>query len=114
MSPILLIAAAVLRLVDTPFVPFVSTYSAHRFGSYEAVSEIRESIQRSGPENFVVFHHEGVESDVHLMREDPSQDWILSNNGKLEGGASSTGFVLLAFDQLLAAPGHNDIHPLGH
>jgi spermidine synthase len=94
--PALLIGAAVLRLMDTPAVPFVSTYSAHRFGSYDAVSEIRESIRRSGAENFVVFHHEGVESDVHLMREEPSQDWILSNNGKFEGGANSVGFVLLA------------------
>jgi spermidine synthase len=94
--PTLLIGAAALRLMDTPFVPFVSTYSAQRFGSYEAVSEIREFIRRSGPENFVVFHHEGVESDVYLMREDPSQDWILSNNGKHEGGANSAGFLLLA------------------
>jgi spermidine synthase len=94
--PVLLVGAAVLRLTHTPAAPFVSTYSALRFGDYDAVSEIRESIQRSGPESFVVFHHEGVESDVHLMREDPSKEWILSNNGKLEGGASSVGFVLLA------------------
>jgi spermidine synthase len=94
--PIVLIAAAVLRLVDAPFVPFVSTYSAQRFGGYAAVSAIRESIGRVGPENVVIFHHEGVESDVYLMREDPSQDWILSNNGKHEGGANSAGFLLLA------------------
>jgi spermidine synthase len=94
--PIVLIAAAVLRLMDAPFVPFVSTYSAQRFGSYAAVSAIRESLGRVGPENVVIFHHEGVESDVYLMREDPSQDWILSNNGKYEGGANSAGFLLLA------------------
>jgi len=94
--PIALIAAAVVRLVDVPFVPYVSAYSAHRFGSYEAVSDVRESIRRAGPENFVVFHHEGVESDVTLMRGGPSQDWILSNNGKFEGGAKSAGFLLLA------------------
>jgi spermidine synthase len=94
--PILLIAAAALRLVDTPFAPFVSSYSAKRFGSDEAVSQIRKSIRRSGPENFIVFHHAGVESDVTLMREDPAQEWILVNNGKFEGGANSAGFLLLA------------------
>jgi spermidine synthase len=94
--PILLIAAGILRLADTPFAPFVSSYSAQRFGSWDAVAAIQESIERSGPENVVVFHHEGVESDVYLMREQPAQDWVLSNNGKLEGGAKSSGFLLLA------------------
>jgi len=94
--PILLITAAALRLLGTPFTPFVSAYSAQRFGSYAAVSEIRESIRQRGPENFIVFHYEGVESDVTLMREDPSKEWILVNNGKYEGGANSAGFLLLA------------------
>jgi spermidine synthase len=94
--PIVLIAAAGLRLADTPFAPFVSSYSAHRFGSWDAVSEIQESIRRAGPENIVVFHHEGVESDVYLMREEADRDWILTNNGKFEGGAKSAGFLLLA------------------
>jgi predicted membrane-bound spermidine synthase len=94
--PIVLIAAAILRLTDTPFAPFVSNYSAQRFGSWDAVAAIRESIERSGPENVVVFHHEGVESDVYLMREGPEGDWILTNNGKFEGGAKSSGFALLA------------------
>lgn len=94
--PIFLIAAAILRLTETPFAPFVSAYSAQRFGSWDAVAAIQESIERSGPENVVVFHHEGVESDVHLMREEPARDWILANNGKFEGGAKSSGFVLLA------------------
>jgi spermidine synthase len=94
--PILLVAAAVLRLADTPYVPFASAYSVHRFGSYDAVASIRESIRRVGPDSIVVFHHEGVESDVHLMREAPGDALILSNNGKLEGGASSAGFALLA------------------
>jgi spermidine synthase len=94
--PLFLIAAALLRLADTPFAPFVSAYSAQRFGSWDEVAAIWESIERSGPENVVVFHHEGVESDVYLMREDPEHDWILSNNGKFEGGAKSSGFALLA------------------
>jgi spermidine synthase len=94
--PIVLIAAAILRLTDTPFAPFVSNYSAQRFGSWDAVVAIQKSIEQSGPENVVVFHHEGVESDVYLMREAPERDWILTNNGKFEGGAQSSGFVLLA------------------
>jgi len=94
--PACLIAAAMLRLADAPFAPFVSAYSAQRFGSWEAVAAVQEWIERSGPENVVVFHHEGVESDVYLMREDPERDWILANNGKFEGGAKSSGFALLA------------------
>jgi spermidine synthase len=94
--PICLLVAAALRLTDQPFAPFVSNYSAHRFGSWEAVEAIQESIERFGPDNVVVFHHEGVESDVYLMREKPALDWVLTNNGKLEGGEKSSGFVLLA------------------
>jgi spermidine synthase len=94
--PIFLIAAGVLRLAEKPSAPFVSSYSAQRFGSWEAVAAIQESIERSGQENVVVFHHEGVESDVYLMREKPALGWVLTNNGKLEGGEKSTGFLLLA------------------
>jgi spermidine synthase len=94
--PGVLLAAAILRLMGTATVPFVSIYSALRFGSWDAVAAITESIERTGPENIVVFHHEGVESDVYLMREDPAHDWILMNNGKFEGGAKSSGFLLLA------------------
>jgi spermidine synthase len=108
--PVMLIAAAVLRLMDPSFVPFISSYSAHRFGSYDAVSKIQESIAQVGPENVIVFHHEGVESDVTLMREAPERGLILSNNGKLEGGADSAGFILLAY--LPYFSGESDTPPL--
>jgi spermidine synthase len=94
--PICLVAAGILRLADAPTAPFVSAYSAQRFGNWEAVAAVQERIERTGPENVVVFHHEGVESNVYLMREDPERDWILTNNGKFEGGAKSSGFQLLA------------------
>jgi len=94
--PIFLIAAGILRLTDTPVAPFVSAYSAQRFGSWDAVVAVQEWIERSGPENVVVFQQEGVESNVYLMQEHPERDWILTNNGKFEGGAKSSGFVLLA------------------
>jgi spermidine synthase len=94
--PVMLMGAIILRLLDPPYVPFISYYSAHRFGNYDVVSSVQKSIREIGAHNVVLFHHEGVESDVTLMREFADEGLVLSNNGKLEGGARSTGFVLLA------------------
>jgi len=95
--PIVLVGAIILRLIDPPFVPFISQYSAYRFGGYDMVSSVYESIRQVGTHNIVLFHHEGIESDVTLMRGFGGEALTLSNNGKFEGGANSAGFVLLAY-----------------
>jgi len=94
---VVLVGAIILRLMDPPFVPFVSQYSAYRFGGYDMVSSVYESIRQLGIHNIVLFHHEGVESEVTLMRGFGGKAPTLSNNGKFEGGANTAGFILLAY-----------------
>jgi len=78
-------------------IPFFSYYNAFRFGSRDMAEAAIKSI-RSQPEA-VVFRHQGLESDVALLRyrlHDNEDVWSLTNNGKREAG-DDQGFALLAY-----------------
>lgn len=79
-----------------PSIPYFSTYSLHRFADRSLVAFIGEQIARAPYDQIVLFRHEGVESDVAVMRDRQDGSIILSNNGKLEGGAGTPSFPLLA------------------
>jgi spermidine synthase len=100
----LLAAAAIAALITVggflsfhrSSVPFFSYFFAKRFPSPETVERIYEYID-SYADRIVVYKHEGVESDVHLIQM-PIKDYgyYLMNNGKLEGG-DTPAFSALAY-----------------
>lgn len=102
-AAVLTITTAV-AVLEKPWIPFFSYYSANRFGSYDFAQRIFDYIKRSD-ENMVLFHYEGVEGDVYLVDEKIGNraDRVLINNGKLEAG-NELGFALLAYLPFYAHP----------
>jgi spermidine synthase len=76
-------------------VPFFNNYIAARFPSAAVAKKIQDYTRLNG-DKLVVFHEEGVDSEVYLMNTPNNKELILWNNGKIEGG-DKTGFALLGY-----------------
>ncbi|HWR57734.1 MAG TPA: fused MFS/spermidine synthase [Thermodesulfovibrionales bacterium] len=93
-----LAVAPVSVMIDKPLLPIFSYYNAFRFGSYEMVKAMFDSLLTSKGYR-VLYHREGINGDVTLMEyrlPGLADGLALVNNGKQEAG-DEKGFALLAY-----------------
>lgn len=100
--PVIAVWLTVAYALDRPFVPVATNYFAARFQDAAMLRHVSELVAGADPSEIILYQHEGIEGDVYLMRDAATGDKILLNNGKLEGGERSPGFVMLAQLPMLA------------
>ena len=90
----------IAKFITVEDLPFFSYYNAFRFGSFEMAETVYKSVKDSGGNN-MMYHHEGIDGIVSLIRYsiaghgEDSMGTALINDSKREAG-DDIGFALLA------------------
>lgn len=108
---LILLSFLAATMIAKPSFPFFSYYNAMMLGNIDNAEKTQQFLTNSKDKE-IVYHYEGVEGDVALIRykvHNGEDGWALTNNGKREAG-DDKGFSLLAYFPILGRSG--DAKPL--